>query len=188
VSARRRWWRRLRPATLVGVIGAVVALLVGLTALVDWIAKRTSDPPPAHIDAQIVSAKALNYDVPLIAHLRDNGEPTRGLTPTEAHQLGRIFSVRVRLRGNLGREIPLRWWMFERDSETARPVLPRSLYAQTAGRFEPQSQDHSRTVELWLPYPPEPGVYFVRFALLDEKKRPYDLTTAPFRVPRVPPL
>jgi hypothetical protein len=168
----------------VGAVGAIVGVLVGVTALVDWIGKATSDPPPRQIDARIVSAETQEYSVSLAQYLRGNGRPTGGLTEREAREKGLIFSVRVRLRGNLGHEIPLRWWMFERDGDPLRG----DIYSQTAGKFKPEAQDHSRTVELWIPYPPRAGDYVVRFTLLDDQGQPYDIENVPVDAPSIPAL
>jgi hypothetical protein len=159
-----------------------VGLLVSITTLTDWFASKTTHPPPKQIDTRIVWAKPEGVSVTLADYLKDNGKSPAGLSREQAREEGLTFAVRVRLKGNLGMPIPLRWRMFQRNGH----ALADPLYRQTAGRLTPAAQDHARTVELWLPYPPVPGRYFVEFSLLDNKGQPLDVKTAPFAVTHIP--
>lgn len=76
--------------------------------------------------------------------------------------------------------------MFKAIGKDRGRPLDDPVYSQDAGEFTPKAEDHSRTVELWIPYPPEPGKHFVRFSLLDERRQPLDVKKAPFVAPPIP--
>jgi hypothetical protein len=158
--------------------------MVGLTALFDWFEDKTSDPPPATIDARLVSASLQQTNHPLADYLADTGQPSERYTRRELRERGLVFDVRVRLRGHQGDKMGLRWRMFTRTGRG----LPPDIYSQRAAWFTPANQDHARTVPFWAPYPGRPGSYFVRFSLLDGNRQPLDVRNAPFEVSEVPEL
>lgn len=164
-------------------VGAVIGVLAGLTGLIDWFEGRAEEPPPPSpppsvIDARIERAVLDSRSESLGAFLADVGQPTTGLSRRERREEGLLFSVRVRLRGNRGQPLPLLWRMY--DDETGRRVAG-ARYAQEAASFTPGNEDHSATVPIWAPHPPDPGTYYVRFLLVDTKRRPIgDRRTRPF--------
>jgi hypothetical protein len=178
--------RRAKQA--LGAAGGAVAVLVGVTTLVDWVQGKIDDPPPppppATIDPRIEKAELQLRNERLIDYLRDTNQPTGGLTRREREERGLRFVVRVRLRGTQGAPMPLRWQMY--DERAGR--LRDPIYSQSPVTFTPTNQDHARTVPLWLPYPPKTGRYVVRFALLDPKREPLDDVAVRFAVGKVPAL
>ena len=174
--------RKRRAAQIGAALAASVALLVGLTTLFDWFEKRTTDPPPRTIDARLVSATLAERHRTLDDYLRDTSQSTGGLTRLQTREEGLVFHVRVRLRGNDGKKMGLRWRMLHADGRT----VPGAIYQQTAGWFTPANQDHARTVPFWMPYPPKPGRYVVRFTLLDGDRQPLDIANVPFAVAEIP--
>jgi hypothetical protein len=175
--------RRKRIQQAVGGAGAVIAALVGITTLVDW-GKGTLDdstPAPAAIDAQIVDVEPRGDNETLADYVRSTKPP--GGTHYTREQLaerGYIFAVRVRIRGAQGQKLPLRWSLYE----TRRGRLPGAVDNQIGVVFAPLAREHARTWPVWLPYPPHPGEYYVRFTLEDSEGRPVDTKdTRPFRWP-----
>jgi hypothetical protein len=182
----RRLSRRAKQA--LAATGGVIAVLVSLTTLFDWFESKVVDPPappPKTIDARIEEADLQLQNERLVDYLRDTNQDVTGLTASEKNEKGLRFVVRVRLRGQKGTPIPLQWQLYnERIGERLRDPI----YSQSPVTFTPSNQDHARTVPLWLPYPPEPGRYVVRFALLDRKRQPLDDVTVDFAVRKIPAL
>ena len=172
-----RWGR------IVASIGAVAGVALTFTALFDWFQGKVDTPPPAHIAANLVRAELQPVRETLGEYLRDQGQDPGDLTADPLRQLGLVFVIEVRLRGGRGDEMPLRWQMYH---GTGRRV-PGKTYRQSPFGFVPRNQDHQRTAPVWVPYPPEPGRYFVRFTVLNNKGETVDeLSTKPFRITRVP--
>ena len=189
VHQTRQIWRApsRRAKQIFAAASALVAVLVSLTALFDWVGGKVVDPPtrpPKTIDARIEEAELQVRNERLIDYMRDINLDVSELTPMEEQEKGLRFAVRVRLRGSEGVTIPLLWQMYERTG--AR--LGEPIYQQSPLDFTPENQDHARTVPLWLPYPPKAGQYVVRFSLLDSKRQPLDEATVAFSVRKVPPL
>jgi hypothetical protein len=181
-AMRRRARSRVTPGRVIAALGALVALLAGLTSLIDWVGAKATTPPPARVDSDIVWAKQQGERVTLADYLRENGKPTQGLTKDEAGELGLMFAVRVRLRGKPDTQVELGWRMFQRDGDP----LSGALYNQRAGRFTTGSRDHAATVQVWVPSPPRRGSYSLRFSLRDEQRHALDFATAAFTATRIP--
>jgi hypothetical protein len=188
VGRMRYFWRARskRAKQAFGAAGAVIAVLVGLTTLFDWFGGKVTDPPakpPRTIDASIEMAELQLRNETLIDYLRDTNQNVPGLTQREKREKGLRFVIRVRLRGLEGTKMPLLWQMYD---QRAGARLRDPIYEQIAVDFTPENQDHARTVPLWLPYPPRPGRFIVRFSLLDPKRQPLDEETVAFAVRSVP--
>jgi hypothetical protein len=95
----------------------------------------------------------------------------RRYSAEQLRELGYVFTVRVRIRGERGQRLPLRWSMYARPS---RRRLPGPAYNQLAVTFVPAASEHARTWPVWVPRPPTAGRYFVRFVLFDLDGRPVD--------------
>jgi hypothetical protein len=160
--------------TVIGVLGTATDVFDKVRDLVD----PPPDPPPETIDARIQSVALRGAGEPLADYLRRTGQPTDGLTPHEGAEPGFVFLVRIRLRGNEDRRLPLSWAVV--DASSGRP-LPGPVYNQTAVEFEPRGPDQSRTWQVWVPEPPSAGRYRLRTMLADEDGRPLDeRTSAPY--------
>jgi hypothetical protein len=175
--------RRVKPAALVAGGAAVVGLLVGLTTLFDWFETKTKEPPPpAVIDARLVSARLTGPHITLRQYLIDTQQKSNGFTRRELGEPGLVFDVRVRLRGHKGDKMGLQWRMFARSGRT----LPADIYSQTAAWFVPSNQDHAATTPFWTPYPDRRGTYVVRFTLIGADKKPLDVRNVEFNINDVP--
>jgi hypothetical protein len=171
-----------------GVVASVVALLVGLTSLVDWLERRTDDPPPAprgQVDARLESVAVRDRAMPLGDYLSSTRQSTRGLNDLELAEPGLVFSVRVRLRGGLDEKFPLVWTLHGASSGIR---LKGPIYNQPAAvTFSPRSHDDAREWPVWVPYPRRTGVFFLRATLTDEKRQPEDARDSkPFRIAEIP--
>jgi hypothetical protein len=182
-TAEHKDHRRLKISAVVAGCGAVVAVLVGLTTLFDWFETQTKDPPPpAVIDARLVSARLTGPHTTLRQYLIDTKQGRKGFTRRELLEPGLVFDVRVRLRGHKGDKMGLQWRMFARSGRT----LPADIYSQTAAWFVPSNQDHAATTPFWAPYPDRSGTYVVRFTLIGADRKPLDVRNVQFDVDDVP--
>lgn len=161
---------RRRFSQAVAAVTATVGLLVGITSLIDWTRRVDSDPPPApEIDARISSVELRSRNEPFEDYLVGTGQSTDGLTSTELAEEGLVFAIRVRFKGSTEAEFPTRWSLYD---ARRRAPLPDNLYTQAVETFTPRGPDHARTWLQWVPYPPEPGRYFLRVTVTDRKRRP----------------
>jgi hypothetical protein len=178
---------RKRLAAVFGTATAVVAFLIGVTNLTDWVQRKFDDPeppPPAKIDAQITGVHLSSARQSLEDYLLSTGAPLRGLTRRERDELGFLFEVGVRLTGSQGERFPLLWSL--RGARSGVRV-PGPAYAQLAVTFVPRGREHARTWPVWVPYPPRKSSYFLRVTLTDKKGQPVDMQESkPFTVDRVP--
>lgn len=170
-------------------MAAVVGLLVGVTSLVDWLGKTLDDPeppPPREIDTRLTSLRIRSPRVPQEQFLRETNQPLAGASKAELRELGITFSVRVRLKGVIGKTFPLRVSLYDADSGE---LLRDEIFTNEQVAFTPSSPNQARTVPIWMPYPDRPGTYFARGTLIDEKRQPVDERDSdPFDVAKVPKL
>jgi hypothetical protein len=170
----------------VAAVGAVIAVLVSLTSVVDWVSRKIDPPAPAVMDAQVESVTLAREREPLEGYLRRTGQSLRGLTRQDRREPGLEFNVAVRLKGAVGKPFPLVWTLT--DDKTGRP-LSDDLYRQEAVVFTPRAAEDARTWPIWVPYPERPGRFRLDVSLTDEKHQPVDqLDSEPFSIRTIPPL
>jgi hypothetical protein len=163
----KAWYERRSFQGLVAAIG----LFVLVTQVGDWIAKRTDDPPPARINAEL-SRVEVRKNMPLEDFLREMGEPTDRYSSARLQQLGNVVVVRASIQGFEGDTLPVRWSLYDAETETR---LPAAQYNQTNKlRFRPRGPDQTGSGRLWVPLPGKDGSYFVRVTLEDERGRMLD--------------
>jgi hypothetical protein len=186
-SSEGRTWKRISAAA--AAIAAVLAVLASLTSLLDWVGDRFgSEPvaPPRTIDARIEGAGLKSRREPLREYLEDTQQSTSGLSRLELREPGLVFTVRVRLRGGVGRDYPLVWTLYDMRRGSA---VSDDLYEQEAATFRPEAATHARTWPIWVPYPGQAGRYRLDLVLQDDKRRPVDeRSTEPFAIASVPSL
>lgn len=164
------------------VAATIIGVLAGAATLFDWFGDKVNTPPPpapTEIDARVLGVELRTRQQRLVDYLRETNQPTRGLSDFEGAEKGYVFTVRVRLVGNQGKPLPLRWSII--DTRTGTP-LPGPTYNQTAVVFKPRGPKHSRTWPMWVPRPPRSGTYALRATLINEKRQPLDEADSdPFR-------
>jgi hypothetical protein len=137
-----------------------VATLVGLVQLVDWIGSKASPPPPAQINGRFTAVDML----PNVSYADFERSAGREPKPADAQVVGNVFSVRVRLQGYDGSDLPLRWVVYDAGT---RSRVPGPDWEQTGLTFRPRNDDQAGRGRLWVPIPPKSGTYFVRLTLQD---------------------
>jgi hypothetical protein len=169
----------LTPKRVFAGVGAAVALLVGVSQLISWIEDRTRDTPPPKVDARITSAGMLKR-VPLGNFLREEGQSNAGFDKDELATPGNVVSVRVRIQGFKDERLPLRWSMYNADTETEL----RGEWSDRLGiTFRPAGQDEAGRGRFWVGIPARDGTFFVRLTLRDDKGEVRDeKRLAPFDV------
>jgi hypothetical protein len=164
--------------------GSVLAVLASVTSLFDWVGGKVDPPPPAEIDANIVGVTLRSASQELGDYLLETHQSTAGLSRFELAEPGYSFGVRVRLKGNKGVRLPLRWAVVR--AKTGVP-LRDPLYQQEGVVFKPRGPDQARTWPLWVPYPERKGTYRLRTTLVDPKGEPQDeAMSEPFTLKRAP--
>ena len=178
------WLSRKRLARAFAALAGGVGFLVGVTSLIDFVDRQVESPPPAEIEARISDVHLNTVREPYGGYLRSTNQSFPGLTQQERREPGLVFAAAVRFKGSQDEDFVLRASVF--DAHSGRPVPG---YSFNQSRFTPSGPNHAREWPFWLPYPPRPGVFFVRATLLDPKKQPVDEQDSErFRVERVPPV
>jgi hypothetical protein len=183
-NSRRRATRRVshskgpisskRLTAALATIGTVIGVLAAGTSLFDWFGSKVdppSPPPPAEIDARVIDVTLRSPRERLVDYLKETNQSTAGLSKFEGAEEGYVFAIRLRIKGNEGKPLPLRWSMI--DARTGIR-LPGPTYNQTPVVFKPRGPDQARTWPIWVPYPPTKGKYRLRATLIDEKRQPLD--------------
>jgi hypothetical protein len=152
---------RKRLAQAVGALGAVVALFVGITNLVDWLEARVTDDTSLVRGARI-EAVDLRENVRLGSFVSDEFRDT--YTKAELKQFGNVVSIRAHIQGYAGEELPIRYSIY--DAET-KIMLSGSSYNQVGVKLGPETQDHTGTAQMWVPLPNREGSFFIRLDLED---------------------
>jgi hypothetical protein len=188
---RRRRTRTRRPSRKVlqrgfAALAAAVAFAVGLTSLFDFV-ERKADPdeaPPRRIDAHVADVRLTAVMEPYGRYLRETNQSFRGVTRADRREPGLLLSARVRLEGSEGKRFRLRTAVYD-----AGTLLRVPGYVFDQADLVPGGPSHGTEWPFWIPYPPDPGEYFVRATIVDEKRRPVsEDDSKPFEVDSVPPV
>ena len=171
---------RLTPKRVWGGLVAVTTVLVTLTTLFDWFegkVDKPAPPPPQRIDPRIDFARMDPVRERFGDFLAEAGHSADGLSREEAAEEGMVFRVRVTLRGRAGERIRLRWRMYGARGRR----VPE--YSAISGEYTTRGEAHSNTSPVWIPYPPRPGRYLMKFTLLSRDDKTLDEVVTPrFRV------
>jgi hypothetical protein len=171
--------RRLTLKRVFAGIAAAVAFLVGVTALIDWVEKRTGDTPPPKVDARITSAE-MRRNVPLGDFLREEGQSRGSFDKNQLATRGNVVSVRVRMQGYKNERLPLRWSMYNADTETK---LQGPKFNRLGTTFHPTGQDDAGRGRFWVGIPARDGTFFILLTLRDDEGEVRDeKRLAPFDV------
>jgi hypothetical protein len=166
-------------ARLIGtakVAAAVVGFFVAATQAADWVAGKTSDPPPAHISGQITRVD-LRKNERLGDFLRRTGQPTASYGPSQLEQYGNTLVLHVRVEGFQGARLPVRWSLLRAGSQD--PVPGARFNQRDRLRFEPRGPDHAGMGNLWVPLPESEGEFYVRLTLDGPRGKPLDERDSP---------
>lgn len=131
-------------------VGVIIAAIVGLPPVVDWVRRTIDPPPPVEIDIKVESVELTREREPLERYLRRIAQPLDGLSAVERREPGLEFDVDVRLTGVVGKPFPLLWTLI--DADTGQP-LADDLYRQEAVVFRPRVNKDARGWPIWVPIP-----------------------------------
>jgi len=173
---------------MLAAVATIIGILSSSTSLFDWVKGRVSRavPPPAKIDASVMTPMLLSTSKPLGGYLSETNQPADGLDAFQLAERGYEFLVGIHLQGNKGQRIILRWSVV--DVATGDP-LPGPTYNQDAAVLRARVQDQERQWPVWAPSPPARGGFLFRVALLDDQRRPLaEADSKPFTVTKSPSL
>jgi hypothetical protein len=169
-----------------GGVAAVVAFLVGVTSLIDFVSDKVDSPeprPPRAIDARIGEVRLTTTNEPYGRYLRDTNQSFGGLAKEDRQEQGLVFAARVQFKGGQDEPFLLRATVF---AASGRRVPG---YTFDEAEFTPRGPNHGREWTFWVPYPPHRGAFFVRATVLDSKKQPVaEQDSGRFAVERVPAI
>lgn len=141
-------------------VAATVGVLASLVGVLSYIDDKRSDPPPTgSSQLSILDTDLFDPAEPLGDFLRKQSLSTKGYTPAELRQRGYSFLVTLRGEGPVGTRLRLRWRLRVEDGD---PV-PGTQYDQIASDFKSSALRQEVKTPVWLPDPPAPGSYVVRF-------------------------
>jgi hypothetical protein len=185
-AGRKQLTRNERLSAILAAIAAVIGVLSGSVALVDWIGGKVDPPapaPPSEIDARISRVSLRTEGERLVDYLRETNQSTAAVTTFQGNERGYVFVTRVRLKGNQAKRVSVRWSVID---DAGQPLAGR-IYTQTAVVFVPRGPNQARTWPIWVPSPPAKGTYRLRVTLVDQKRQPLDEANSdPFTLTRAP--
>jgi len=187
-----RWARvaRARRRYRLTAVLATLTLALGL-ATVTLFGKAAVDPdftvPIFEANVSQPSDSGVPRQQRLGDYRRELGLPTADLSHSQRRELGLVFDVRVHVKGTTYRRFTVSWAMY--DARSGSPLRARR-YHQTALGLRAEEAHDGQTLPLWVPYPPRPGRYFLRYRLEDEPTGiAVDISdTQTFTLRRIPPL
>jgi hypothetical protein len=140
--------------------GSILAVL----ALYSWFFPR--DEEQANVSGELAVLRR-DPNVRLGPYLRAENRPVEGISAAGLREVGNVFTLRLVLTGVQGRNLPLRWTIFDADSATAlgqafNNRLDRTLRPSTA-----VGESETAVQRVWVPLPTRTGRFFVRFDLGD---------------------
>lgn len=161
--------RLTRAQAVVALVGGLIAAAVGAFTLIDR-ASPKAPPPPAWIDARIVAVRERDEGETLREYVEEIGVSASRYTSRQLDAQGRVYVVVIRIRGQMGRRMPLRYVLHE----VGRGPVAGVAYSQLGAVFVPKAQTHEHPWPVWVPRPPYAGRFYVRFTLQGPDRRPLD--------------
>jgi hypothetical protein len=200
-------WSRLgalsaRAKLVTGAITGLVALLVSITTLTDWIDQHTGGhQAPAKAEEQVFHSSSSEIGG---ARLERVGEPLKeyvltrenrvgGVNPLAGYskenlaETGLVFKFHVKLRGRRGEKVELFWTLFRGVPPTGRTLKPRYFTNANpkyfvSNRVDTDEQDST----VWVPFPPSRGTYYLTLRLVSARHDELSSADARFTLDRVP--
>jgi hypothetical protein len=153
---------RLKEAPkLVVALGAIVTLIAGVLGLVAWFFPDAKPKPRAPTDAKL---EILDFQkhVTLGRYLRTIDKDASGFSAGQLARDGVVVTVKA--VGVSGVKRADLFWTV-RDSASGSDLADAHYVHQLAARFRIRTAGDSGGRPFWVPAPPQPGRYFVRFEL-----------------------
>jgi hypothetical protein len=161
-------WIRQAPK-LASSIGAVIGVIAAALALFTNLFPGCERNPPAPRTSSEILEVIRDPNVRLGDFRRRLGL-TPGQFPGDGRAVGNQFTVRIETKGFYDKGLPLRWTMFDADSDSV--LSDERFDNQLAAKFKPKSarpEGQTGSVRVWIPLPRGAGSYFVRFDLYDDQ-------------------
>jgi hypothetical protein len=160
-SDRQGLFARLREAPKLTIAIGIVTLIGGILGLVAWFFPDAKPKPLAPTDA---SLEMLDFQghVTLRRYLQTIDKKPVGYSPAELSRDGVVATVKA--VGVSGVKRADLYWTL-RDSASGADFADAHYVHQLAGRFRIRTTGDSGGRPFWVPAPPQPGRYFIRFEL-----------------------
>jgi hypothetical protein len=153
---------RIREAPkLAAAIGAIVALAAGVLGLVSWFFPDAKPKPRAPTNAGLEMLDFQKH-VTLGRYLRSIGATKTRYTAAQLARDGIVATVKADNVSGVKRA-DLYWTM--RDAASGGELADDHYVHQLAAHFKIRTTGDSGGRAFWVPAPPQPGRYFVRFEL-----------------------
>jgi hypothetical protein len=145
------------------VFAAVVGLATSVTALVFTFAPdlRPSGDPPAQ--SANLSELRVKPDASFAQYLARIDQPIAGYDQAQLRRRGALLDFRVRIEGFKGRELLLKWELFD---DASGNQVDESKDVQ----ITPTNQTNEATWQFWVPIPRKNRTYVAVVELLEQKR------------------
>ena len=140
---------------------AIVTLIAGILGLVAWFFPDWKPKPRSPTDAKLEMLDFQRH-VTLARYLRMIKKDRAGYSPAQLSRDGVVVTVKA--VGVSGVERADLYWSV-RDSASESDLADAHYVHQLAGRFRIRTAGDSGGRPFWVPAPPQPGSYFIRFEL-----------------------
>jgi hypothetical protein len=131
-------------------LGAVVALIAGIVALVYQLWPNPGPPPPPRNATMTITD---SFRARFIDFLLETGQDIAGYSNAELEQLGNEYSVMVTVNG-LRNKNPEIVWNLRGDIGDLSISERKQWFHQFLASFEPPADSFIRTAKVWIQYPP----------------------------------
>jgi hypothetical protein len=148
----------------VTLLAAVLAAVISTTGLVFDLWPNLKPDPKERVGAKLESV-GRDLNVTRGEYLTRVGRTTPAGEDAEAN--GNVYYIRAEIQGFKRSALQLRWFTYERISETRQPGLRGSDREEPV--FKPQAPINTQIAQVWVETPNDEGKYFIRFELYSGK-------------------
>ena len=149
--------------TLFKALAAVIGVLTSATALIFTFAPDLRPSGDAPTQSAKLSELSVNAAATFGQYLARIDQPRTGYTAADLRRRGALLDFRVRIDGFKGRNLLLKWELFDEQSGD-------EIDESTAIQIKPTNQTNESTWQFWVPIPHDGGPYEAIVELIEKKE------------------
>jgi hypothetical protein len=143
--------------------GAIVGLAAGAVGLLFTFVPDLRPAGDAPTRSATLSNVRLSVDVPFRQYLARIDQPTDSFTRAQLERRGALVQFRVSITGYKGRELILKWELFDAASGD-------QIDESKATAIRPTSETSEANWPFWIPLPAREGPFFAVVELLEQQE------------------
>jgi hypothetical protein len=159
-------------------LGTLTTALLGILAFV-YIINPAWKPDPEG-SGEVLEVELMYSAEPVGEYCKQYILSCDTYNASQLQQLGTVYNVKVRAKGYNGKRLSLEWTI--RETGTLRRVDDKE-YQDTLGwpdgGYAPSHDDDLNVLEIWVPFPRDPGEYEITLTLYDQDLHRLDTAIGP---------